>query len=159
MKRFTKEHNISFSVNVVPGKSKTKVVYMCGDMSFRSYPAPLKLNGRELPYVTTVAHLGHILAQDGTMVQDCRVKRAQYFDQTVDIRTMFRFAHPWQVLTAITTYAGDHYGAMLYDLYDDQSTGQYYRCWGTLVKLKWGLPRSTHRYFVNNFLAPEFTSI
>ena len=72
---------------------------------------------------------------------------------------MFGFAHPQQVLTAINTYAGDHYGAMLYDLYDDKSTGQYYRCWGTLVKLTWGLPRSTHRYFVNNLLASEFTSI
>ena len=63
--KFTKEHNISFSVNEDPAKSKTKVIYMCGDMAFRNYPAPLQLNGRDLPYVTTCLHLGHILAQDG----------------------------------------------------------------------------------------------
>ena len=72
---------------------------------------------------------------------------------------MFGFAHPQQILTAINTYAGDHYGVMLYDLYDEKSAGQYFRCWGTLVKLTWGCPRSTHRYFVNNFLAQGFTSI
>ena len=62
-------------------------------------------------------------------------------------------------LTAIDKYAGDHYGAMLYNLYDDSSTGKYVRCWGTAVKLTWECPRSTHRYFVNNFLAPGFVSI
>ena len=145
--KFATEHNISFSVHEIPAKSKTKVVYMCGDMNFRSYPAPLQLNGRDLPYVTTCLHLGHILAQDGTMVHDCRAKRAKYIDQTVDIRTTFRFAHPKQVLSAIDKYAGDYYGTMLYDLYDDNSTGQYFRCWGTAVKLTWGCPRSTHRVF------------
>ena len=59
-KRFAAEHNMSFSVHEVP--SKTKVVYMCGDMTLRAYPAPLQLNGRDLPYVTTWLHLGHILA-------------------------------------------------------------------------------------------------
>lgn len=61
-KRFAAEHNMSFSVHEVPAKSKTKVVYMCGDMTLRAYPAPLQLNGRDLPYVTTCLHLGHILA-------------------------------------------------------------------------------------------------
>jgi hypothetical protein len=90
---------------------------------------------------------------------DCRVKRARYIDKTVNIRTMFEFAHPEQVLTAIDRYAGDYYGAMLWNLYDEKSSGQYFRCWGTTVKLAWGCPRSTHRYFVNNFLALGFVSI
>ena len=148
--KFAAEHNISFSVNEVPAKSKTKVVYMCGSMDFRDYPAPLKLNGTDLPYVTTCLHLGHILAQDGTMVHDCKAKRAQYIDKTVDIRTAFKFADPVQVLTAMDRYVGNHYGSMLYDLYDDSSTGQYFRCWGTAVKLAWDCPRSTHRYFIRS---------
>ena len=93
------------------------------------------------------------------MVQDCRVKRAQYIDKTVDIRTTFGFAHPQQVLAAADFYAGDHYGSMLWNLYDENSAGQYFRCWGTLVKLAWDCPRSTHKYLVNNFLAPGFVSI
>ena len=48
--------------------------------------------------------------------------------------------------------------AMLYDLYKDSSTGKYFRCWGTVVKLAWNCPRSTHKYFVNNLLAASFIS-
>ena len=93
-------------------------------MNFRSYHAPLQLNGRDLPYVTTCLHLGHILAQDGTMAHDCREKRANYIDQTVDIWTTFGFANPEQVLSAIDKYGGDYYGTMMYDLYDNKSTGE-----------------------------------
>ena len=56
-------------------------------------------------------------------------------------------------------YVSDYYGAMLYDLYDDNTTGKYFRCWGSVVKLVWNCPRSTHKYFVNNLLAVGFTSI
>ena len=78
--KYTSVHNIAFSVDPNPAKSKTKVVYACGSMTFRDYPAPLQLNGRNLPYVTTCLHLGHILSQDGSMTQDCMAKRAQYID-------------------------------------------------------------------------------
>jgi hypothetical protein len=63
------------------------------------------------------------------------------------------------VLTAVEKYASNHYGAMLYDLFDENSSGKYFRCWGTVVKLSWDCPRTTHRYFVNNLLAAGFTSI
>ena len=104
-------------------------------MTFRDYPASLQLYGiygRDLPYVTTCLHLGHILSQDGSMVQDCNSKRAQYIDKTVDIRNTFSFADPTQVLTAVEKYASNHYGAMLYDLFDENSSGKYFRCWELL---------------------------
>ena len=66
------------------------------------------------------------------MVQDCNSKRAQYIDKTVDIRKTFSFADPTQVLTAVEKYASNHYGAMLYDLFDENSSGKYFRCWELL---------------------------
>ena len=48
---------------------------------------------------------------------------------------------------------------MLWNLYDEKTAGQYFRCWGTLVKLTWDCPRSTHKYLVSRFLAPGFVSI
>ena len=128
--RYTGVHNIAFSVDENPAKSKTKVIYVCGSMTFRDYPAPLQLNGRNLPYVTTCLHLGHILSQDGTMTQDCLSKRAQCINKTVDMRNMFSFADSMQDLTAVDKCVSDYYGVMLYDMYDDNTTGK--RCWGTL---------------------------
>ena len=155
--RYAGDHNISFSVDDNPAKSKTKVIYMCGNMRFRDYPAPLMLKGKVLPYVTTAAHLGHTLAQDATMTHDARIRRAEYIDRTTDIRNTFNFADPVQVLSAVDKYCGDHYGTMLYNLYDDTS-GLYFRCWGTCVKLCWNVPRSTHRYFVSHLLGQGFVS-
>ena len=71
---------------------------------------------------------------------------------------MFHFADPEQMLSAVIKYCGDHYGTMLYNLHDDTS-GKYFRCWGTLAKLCWDVPRSTHKYFVPNLLATGFLSI
>ena len=67
--------NISFSVDIDPRKSKTKCLYICGNMNTRNYPAALMLNGRALPFVTSCTHLGHELSQDGTMATDARIRR------------------------------------------------------------------------------------
>ena len=156
--RYAVEHNISFSVDANPAKSKTKMLYVCGDIEFENYPAQLTFCGRLLPYVKTAVHLGHTLAQDGTMTQDARIRRAQFIDRTTNIRDTFHFADRAQMLAAVDKYAGDHYGVMLYDLFDE-SAEKYFRCWGTLTKLCWNVPRSTHKYFVPNFLSAGFSSI
>ena len=46
---------------------------------------------------------------------------------------------------------------MLWDLYGNMSN-QVYRSWNTTVKLVWGLPRSTHNYFVEHLLAKDIRS-
>ena len=130
---------------------------MCGSMTCRDYPAPVQLNGRDLPYVTSAAHLGNELTQACNMEQDCRMKRANYIDKTVSIRDTFSFAEPEQVLQAIEKYCGDHYGAMLWP-FDSDITGQYFRCWSTAVKLVWDVPRGCHTYLVENLLAANFVS-
>ena len=155
--KYATDHNIVYSTDPNPKLSKTKVLYMCGSMTCRNYPAPVQLNGRDLPYVTTAAHLGNELTQACTMEQDCKIKRAEYIDKTVNIRETFSFAEPSQILQAIEKYCGDHYGAMLWPL-DGEMTGQYFRCWSTCVKLVWDVPRGCHTYLVDNLLAANFVS-
>ena len=156
--KYAAAHNISFSVDANPAKSKTKMLYVCGDMEYAAYPAQIMFCGRLLPYVKTALHLGHTLAQDGTMKQDAKIRRAQYIDRTTDIRDMFHFAKADQMLAAVDKYAGDHYGLMLHNLYDESSE-KYFRCWGTLTKLCWDVPRATHKYFVSNLLSVGHKSI
>ena len=57
--RYGAENNISYSTDPDPKKSKTKCVYMCGNMTSRDYPVPVQLNGRNLPFVPNSTHLGH----------------------------------------------------------------------------------------------------
>ena len=155
---YANAHNLEFSTDPVPAKSKTKCLYMCGRLSNFSYPAKLLLNGRPLPWVETATHLGHELHQNCNMDYDAKVKRAKFIDTSVDIRTMFSFAEPVQVLQAVRIYACHHYGSMLWDL-NSENSGQYYRAWSTCVKLTFNVPRSTHTYLVENLLASEFIPI
>ena len=147
--RYGAENNISYSTDPDPKKSKTKCVYMCGNMSSRKYPAPVQLNGRDLPFVTSATHLGHELTQACNMDQDCKIKRADYIDKTVNIRETFSFAEPEQILQGVEKYCCDYYGAMLWPL-DSNMSGQFVRCWSTCVKLVYDVPRATHTYFIDN---------
>ena len=156
---FGTRNNLKFSTDDNPAKSKTKCMYMCGPaVRNPSYPAPLQLYGKDLPWVTHATHLGHELHQDCTMNMDTRMKRAAFIKSSTDIRIMFNFARPPQILNAISVYSSHFYGSMLWDLYSD-SSGQMYRSWNTCVKLVWNLPRSTHNYFVDNLLAEDFPSV
>ena len=40
---YAREHNLVFSTDPVPAKSKTKCMYFCGRMGHVKYPAPVKL--------------------------------------------------------------------------------------------------------------------
>ena len=91
------------------------------------------------------------------MDMDIKMKRADFIKNSTNIRSMFNFALPDQVLTAVSVYSAHFYGAMIWDLYGDMA-GQVYRSWNTCVKLVWDLPRSTHNFFVEHLLARDFCS-
>ena len=151
-------NNLQYSTDPDPAKSKTKCLYMCGKPGLTEYPAPLLLHGRELPWVKKGTHLGHELHQSCSMEYDARVKRGTFISESTDIREMFNFANPDQVLSAVSVYSCHFYGAMLWDLFGEEA-GQVYRSWNTCVKLAWDLPRPTHNYFVDNLLAGPLPSL
>ena len=83
------------------------------------------------------------------MEYDAKCKRGSFIGKSTDIREMFAFAKPAQVLEAVTVYASHFYGSMLWDLYGE-GANQVYRSWNTCVKLAWDIPRMTHNYFVDS---------
>lgn len=52
---------------------------------------------------------------------DAKQKRAQFIDISSDLREVFKFAHPEQIMKAVQVYASDAYGFMLYDLQSQAS--------------------------------------
>ena len=155
---YGKEHNLQFSTDPVPSKSKSKCLYMCGKTNNLIYPVKLQLNGKDLPWVTNATHLGHELRQNGKMDQDIRIKKARFINDSVEVRDTFSFAHPEQILQAVRTYCGHQYGSMLWEINSDMC-GQYCRTWNTYVKLTYDLPRGTHTYIVENLLAKNFLPV
>ena len=77
------------------------------NVAFRIVTADLQVVrfiGTQLPWVQSETHLGHILHENCTMEDDARSKRMKFISESTDVREMFSWAHPVQVLNAIKIY-------------------------------------------------------
>ena len=130
---------------------------VCGQDRVAVYPAPVKLGGRNLPWVKTALHLGHTLHQNRKMHEDTQIRRAIFIDRSVEVREQLYYADPAEVLRAQAVYCCDGYGAMLWPLAGEPAQ-QYFRAWNTAVKLVHQVPRSTFTYLTEGYLAGDETS-
>ena len=156
--QFADKNNIQFSTDPNPAKSKSKCIFVSGLRRDLDKPAPLILNGKDLPWVASATHLGHELHESGSMDHDTRVKRAEFISKSTDIRETFSFASPVEVLKAVKVFAGDLYGSNLWKLGGDLAE-QVYNAWNTCIKLAWNVPRATHTYFVDMLLGCDLSHV
>ena len=154
---WARDSNVHFSTDADPNKSKSKVIFMCGQKTQQSKPAPVSLCGRILPYVPNATHLGHELHESGTMEYDARGKRAQFISNSLEVRELFSFASPLEILRAQKVYTCSFYGSNLWDLGGNMAT-QVYNSWWTGVRLAWEVPRATRGYLVQHVLCGGLTS-
>ena len=91
------------------------------------------------------------------MEHDAHVNKAMFIDKSVEIREMFHFASPVEVLGAMKVFCGSFYGCMLWDLGGNRAS-QVFNSWTTAVKLSWSVPRATRTYLVQKVLASGLTS-
>ena len=91
------------------------------------------------------------------MEQDASVKRAKFINSSVEIREVFKFAAPAEVIKALKIYSNSFYGSCLWDLGGEKAR-QVYSAWNTSVKLAWGCPQWTRTYFVQQMLSCGQTS-
>ena len=111
---FAVEHNLSFSTNVNPKKSKTKCV------AFLKKPralSPIKLNGNNLPWIDspdTVVHLGMSIDNSfNGLSADIKQKRARYIQRNNEILQEFYFANTETKCHLNNVYNMSFYGAPL----------------------------------------------
>ena len=83
--------NLSFSTDVNPNRCKRKcLAFLKPDRVLRN----IKLNGRDLPWVTSTKHLGSMLHnKENGMVRDLMEKRAAYINKNNELMQEFGFAH------------------------------------------------------------------
>ena len=154
---FALRYNISFSTDPDPKKSKSKCIYVVGKKRNLSKPSSLVLCGNILPWVQSAAHLGHELHESGTLDHDTLVKRAQFISRSVEVRNMFSWAAPADLLRILKVYCSAFYGSMLWDLGGEKAS-QLYKAWDTAVKLIWSCPRWTRTFLLQQVLLCGETS-
>ena len=155
--KYASDTNLQFSTHPDPEKSKSKCIFMTGHLNQKK-PVNLKLYGDDLPFVKTALHLGHVLSEDCSMDQDIRCRRAEFIRNSTEVREVFSFAQPNQILQAVKTYCCSMHNCMTWDLSSDMAN-QFYNSWTTCVKLAWNVDRAAKKYFVDNLLAGGLPSL
>ena len=120
-------------------------------------PVPLLLCNKPLPWVDRCEHLGRILTVDGSMLADCREKRAIFIDSSVKVREMFDFAHPNDLVNVVDKYCSSFYGSNIWRL--TTCLGTVEAAWKTSIKLAWNVHRGCRSYFLDHVLAPNLSSL
>ena len=144
--RYAGEHNLKFSTNTNPNKSKTKC------MAFLSKDRPLrklKLCGHELPWVEKGKHLGVKVTNDPRSIlgEDVMEKRARYIQSNNELMQEFSFTHSRTKAFVNRVFNSHFYGSVLWNLYERESN-MLYNTWSVSVRKMFRVDRKTHRYLI-----------
>ena len=144
---YASTHNLKFSTDPDPVKCKTKL------MAFLRRPRELPsllLCGVELPWVDKIKHLGNNITNtiEGNQF-DIRVKSAMYIDKCNSLSQEFYFTHPVTKVHINTIYNSHFTGSQLWGV-NSKEMEKLESAYNKSIKLMFGLPFQTHRYFVEH---------
>ena len=151
------ENNLVFSTDPVPSKSKTKCLVFHGKRKTK-YPEPVYLNGKALPWVDRVQHLGHTLHESISMDFDTTRAKTSFMSRANDLRDKLYFCHPSSKMKAIELYCCDAYGSMLWDL-SSRNVDSYFKAWNVQARLAWNVPRETYTYLIEGFFCQDMITL
>ena len=116
---YASDHNLTFSTDKNPLKSKTKCMVF---LKSRRNLLPLKLGDDDLPFTDTAKHLGHFLDNSRCMIKrDMKMKRAMAIQKNNELCQEFRFCHPTTKLTLNQIYNFSYTGCQLWDLFSREA--------------------------------------
>ena len=141
--KWAASHNVTFSTHDNPTLSKSTVLYVKSYRTRKLIPKPLLVNGKELPYVKQLDHLGHLLDGTGEMCADTIQKRYRYIKSSCEILDYVSFAPPGNKQKAVKIYSASAYGSNLWDFGSDEFR-KFFNCWGRTVKDTFEVPYNTH---------------
>ena len=142
---YASEHNLKFSTDINPRKSKTKcMAFLLKKRELRN----LNLCGNELPWVGTSKHLGMRLDNNGDIFQhDILEKRARYIRGNNQLMQEFAFTDCPTKIFINNVYNSHHYGSVLWDLYSREAE-MAYKTWSVSSRLMLRIDRKSHRYLI-----------
>ena len=144
--RYALSHNLKFSTDPNPKKSKTKCMAFL--LKGRDLPN-LKLCGNSLPWVDTGKHLGTRIDNipENILNQDMKEKRAQYIQRNNELMQEFSFAH-CSTKAKINAIFNTHFtGSVLWNLFGKEADS-IYNTWNTSIRKMFRLDRRSHRYLI-----------
>ena len=144
---YATDHNIKFSTNVDPKKSKTKGIIFSNSI-LKAEPAKLVLSGNDLPWIDGAKYLGNTVTNkiDG-LQNDIKCKRAKYIEKNCELLQEFPFIHPEVMCKINSIYNSSFPGSVLWD-FTSKNFKMIVNSWSVSVRHMWKVPLNTHRYFI-----------
>ena len=144
---FVAARNLKFGTNADPSMSKTKcIIFTKKNISTEKYK-PIELDGNELPWVTNVKHLGHILQKDNSMKLDIAKKRGTFIGKTNSLLQEFSNVPHEAFLKIFQSYVTNLYGSNLWDLFGKECE-KLYTSYNVAIRNILKVDRCTHRYLI-----------
>lgn len=105
------------------------------------------LNGKVLKWEMKVKHLGNVLNNRLTDIDDILLKKQQFFQQANKVKSDFQGVR-WDVLTQLfTKYCSSFYGSQSWELRSEDFKGLQ-RSWNRAVRVLLQLPYNSHCFFL-----------
>ena len=142
--RFFSDHGIKISTNPNLSKSKTK----CMAFHTKERPVNISLNGRDLPWVSSYKHLGHLLHDSEDWQHDLLLKRGMFIGGFHELQQELGKQDPSIMLRLVNTYITSFFGSSLWDL-NSESSNKLWTAWNKMINTVFKLPFGTHRYILN----------
>ena len=145
--KFVSTRNLRFGTNACPEKSKTKCIVFSRKVKVQDSLKNITLDGNNLPWVSKVKHLGHILQCDNSMTADIALKRGAFIGRVNSILQEF-YCAPLNVLMKLMhIYATCLYGSNLWDILSPKCE-KIYTSYNVAIRSIYKLDRKTHRYLI-----------
>ena len=147
--KFAEKRGLAFSVNPDEKKSKTKCIIFSRHALDITKIEKIKLNSMNLPWVTSLLHLGNTIDDRNTMNKDICIKRAKLIGKISTLNQEFYFTSPDVRMKLYEKYCLSIYGSNLWALFSNE-TSRVYKTWNVSTRICYSLPRTTHCYFVES---------
>ena len=144
LQKFANFHNLNFSTDKNPVKSKTKCIHFSNK---KVELAKIFLNADHLPWVDSAKHVGNTLQRDNSCTMDIRNKRGCFIGRVLSILQEVHFANPVVKMEMINMYASSFYCSPLRKLFDGPCD-RIYSAWNNAIREAFNIPRTSHRYFI-----------
>ena len=143
---FVAARNLKFGTHEDPKKSKTKcIVFTKKKLKFQ--PMNVTLNGNQLPWVTQVKHLGHMLQSDSSMKIDIAQKRGGFVGKINSMLQEFHCVSPEIFIKLMNTYATSIYGSNTWDIFSPECE-RLYKSYNVTIRNALKVDRCTHKYML-----------
>ena len=140
-------HNIKFSTNPNPNKSKTKgIIFRNSNKNVE--PEKIVLSGNSLPWIEGAKYLGnYVTNQINGLQKDIMQKRSKYIEKNTELLQQFNHVHPELLCKINNIYNTSFTGSVLWD-FNSRNFTMMVNSWSVSVRYMWNLSYKTHRYFI-----------